>query len=222
MRRPPALAAAALLLLAVAGCSSPDSGSADDGDQPGEEFANDPWLTDDLEYDAALTTGSYEGMDMLGLTCDTAYVTADSFPKSDDRWASVQYSPDSSGISYRDPAGISQATGGGITTPALPAAVTVAVSGGYFHIGDGGENRPGWGTSMDLELVSVPVPESGCGAALFWVMRLTDAGAGADEVFRQLTEVGLKDVSATCPDLGETWIPPDIACEDWEDLYYAE
>jgi hypothetical protein len=219
------IAVVSLVVLALAGCSGPgDGGGATD---PQEEYEAEPWLTDDLELDAAVASADYQGIEVVGFTCDKTYVTG--YGGTDDHYATFSAGPQNSSVAYRDPAGLSSAPGPGIDVPAVapgaPTFITVTGSGGYFHIGDGGENTPGWSTSMEVTLEAVPVPEGACGAAMKWALDMEDVDTGAAEMFRAFTEDGLTNLGDTC--VGEyddvyEWIPPNMTCEEYVAYEEAE
>jgi hypothetical protein len=207
------LLALPLLVVALAGCSGPGgAGGADPGAAPEPAFEQDPWLVDDLELDAAVATADFQGIPIFGFTCDKTYITAGG-RLADDDWATVSIAPESTGIVYTEPGGISQGDAAGHTVGTLPETVTVSVANGLFHIGDGGSNTQTFSATMEVLVRAVPVPEGACWAADKWVTDMQDVGTDRDEIFRALTEDGLLNTSGDCD--GYEWIPPHLTCEEW-------
>ncbi len=206
----------ALILVGLAGCSGPGGGSDNGGGGGGETI--DPWLADDLEQDAAILTGNFMGVELVGYSCDVSqYFQADG--DGDVRpYASVIVTVAGSSINYTEETFISTAQGSDLPpTGGMPATVTVTTTRGGWDIGDGGANSP-WTPSADLAFTAVPVPEEGCPAADMWYFAMKDVGTDAAEIVRAFTEDGLKNVAGECPDAWFTWIPPNLTCEEYEAL----
>lgn len=203
----------ALIVIGLAGCSGPGGGGTDG---PGAAPTIDPWLADDLEADAAILTGEFMGVELLGFSCDVSQ----SFSADGDGdvrpYASVIITSAGSSIGYTEETLTSAAQGSDLPpTGGLPATITVSTTRGFWDIGDGGENSP-WTPSADLVFTGVPVPEDGCNAADMWYLDLRDVGTDSAEIVRALTEDGLKNVAGECPEAWFAWIPPNLTCEEYE------
>lgn len=211
-----ALGIAALLTLALAACGGPSGPGGDSAGEEDGEFQNDPWLLDDLENDAYLADGVYEGLTMVGFGCSAPeYFTADSLGDTFTPSASANYGPDRSGITWINADGISDTVGPGVPVPTVPGSVTITGTDGFYAIGDGGTNTPGWTATMTLDLRAVPVPdENGCDAMSAWYDEQREAGTPVEEMFRVFTEVGPTMAEQDCFDeYGYTWLPPEWDCE---------
>lgn len=211
----PALMVAALVL---AGCQSSAShggtgagGSGDTGDHDG--YQNDPWLTDDPEMDAVLATGEFQGLTMVGLSCEQGSVVADSEGAGDGPSAYIVVTPDESSIHWDD-AKTTSADGTGPGASAKPGSLTVSVDGTQTFDESGG-GQP-WSSTATLTIREVPVPDgNGCDVADIWVTSMVDAETPGDEVFRAMTEDGLVVADSACTaQYGYQWLPPNMSCGD--------
>jgi hypothetical protein len=201
----------AVIVAALAGCTGP-GGPAD----PPADVSIDPWLADDLEAGAAVVTGEFMGVELIGLTCDTTQTVAASGDGDVRPTASVGLTIAGSSINYTEETLISTAQGADVApTGDMPATVTVTTTRGFWDIGDGGANDP-WTPTAVLALTKIPIPEGGCTAADMWFTDLTDVGTDTAEIIRAFSEDGLRNVAKECPDTGYTWVPPHLSCEEFE------
>ena len=211
-----ALAAGLLVAVAaIAGCSGPGGagGPGGGGQQPA---AIDPWIGDDLEVDAAVLTGNFMGVDLVGLSCDVSqYFFAEGAPDVLPT-ASVIVTAGGSSIGYDEETLTSVAQGSDLPpSGGMPATFSVTTTQGFWDIGEGGENTA-WTPSAELAFTAVPIPEDGCTAADMWFSDMREVGTDAAEVVRAFSEDGLKNVEAECPDAGFTWTPPNMTCDEYE------
>lgn len=223
IRKSAPLVVAAVLALGLAACQGPSDGGGDSPDSPSEgEFERDPWLTDDLENDAYLADGVYQGLTMVGFGCEAPeYFTADSLGDTFTPSASAYYGPEQSGISWINADGISDTTGPGVPTPSVPGSVTITGTDGIYDIGDGGTNTPGWTDTATFSLRSVPVPDdNGCTAMLSWFQGEMESGTPVEEMFRVLTEVGPDPAPKDCREKYDyTWLPTGWDCERFAEYW---
>lgn len=207
-----ALVPALALVVLLAGCGAPDSGGGGGGEP---DPLHDPWLVDDPDTGAAVVTGQFMGVDLLGFTCDVSqFISASS---KDDAVPSA-YAGASGGyttVDYQEE-NLASTAQGTVTLPdSVPATFEISTTKGTWDIGDGGTNDP-WSPSVTLTLTEVPVPIDGCGAAGMLGEDLIGADATAQEIIDAFTEVGLRDVSKECPDAWFTWVPPNMTCEEYD------
>ncbi|WP_309712273.1 hypothetical protein [Pseudolysinimonas sp.] len=201
----------ALIVVALAGCTGPGGPAA-----PADDVKIDPWLSDDLELDAAVVTGDVMGVALSGFTCDVTQ----SFSANGDGdvrpTAGVTVTTTGSTISYTEESLTSTALGSEVPpTGGVPATMTITTTRGYWDIGDGGANTP-WTPSTVLAFTEIPVPEEGCAAADMWYFDMEDVGTDPAEIVRAFTEDGLRNVSKECPDAWFIWAPPNLSCEEFD------
>lgn len=222
--RVPRLVVAVAAVAALAACTAPHAGP-DGPAQPGPEHpdggqAVDPWISDDLELEAAVVTGEFEGLRLAGFTCDiTGYFGADSGDGDLPR-ASVTVGPRGSSLMYRDTEGISDATGPTTSPTSWVDTITVDLPDGYWHLKTESAPEP-WSAGVVLSLTRVPVPEGtyGCWAGAVWFDDLHASGTDPTEIVRQFSEIGVSNVEddPECVDLGFDWAPPGMSCGEFEE-----
>lgn len=199
-----------VVALALAGCGG---GGADGGGSDGGTVV-DPRLVDDVDTGAAVVTGEFMGVDLLGFTCDISLSVSASSAADAEPSAYAGVAVGYSTVDYQETELASTAQGE-LTLPSeVPPTLEVSTTSGYWDIGDGGENSP-WTPSVTLALTEVPVPVDGCPAADMLAQDLIDVGSSAQEIIDAFTKVGLKDVSKECPDEWFTWVPPNLSCEEF-------
>jgi len=205
-----------VVVVAFAGCAPSDPSGPGD---PPADVKIDPWLSDDLELDAAVITGDFMGVALSGFTCDVSQ----SFSANGDGdvrpTAGVTVTTAGSSISYTEESLSSVAQGADVPpTGAMPATVSVTTTQGFWDTGDGGANTP-WTPSTVLTLTEIPIPEDGCPAADMWWVDLTDVGTDTAEIIRSFSEDGLRNVEKECPDAWFTWVPPNLSCEEFDSRF---
>jgi hypothetical protein len=197
-----------LVVALLAGC-----GSGSDGGQQNDAHT-DQWFLDDVDTGAAVVTGQFMGVDLLGFTCDisqsvSASSAAGALPSAY-AGAVVGFTT----VDYQEAELASTAQGELVLPAEVPPTLEISTTQGFWDIGDGGENSA-WTPSVTLTLTEVPVPVDGCSAASVLGEDLIGAGASAQEIVDAFTDVGLKDVSKECPDEWFTWVPPNLSCEEF-------
>jgi hypothetical protein len=201
-----------VVVVLLAGCGS-GGGSGSDGGQQNDGHT-DQWFLDDVDTGAAVVTGQFMGVDLLGFTCDISQSvsasSADGAVPSAYAGAVLGFTT----VDYQE-ADLASTAQGELVLPAeVPPTLEISTDHGYWDIGDGGENSP-WMPAVTLTLTEVPVPADGCSAASMLGEDLIGAGASAQEIVEAFTDVGLKDVSKECPDEWFTWVPPNLSCEEF-------
>lgn len=210
--------AVALLALALAGCTAPHDGpdGGDGGDPAAAPQTVDPWIADDLEFDAVVATSEFGGLPLAGFTCDIASGVLVESVSTDPPYASVNVGSTGSSIEHHDGSGLNLAFGG--TTPPSAFVGTLAVDApdGTFHLSTEGANDP-WSASATLAFTQVPVPPGtyGCWAATIWFQQMFEVGTDPAQIVREFSEQGVREVTEECADFGYDWAPPNLSCEEF-------
>lgn len=207
------LAIPALTLLLLAGCgTSAGTGGTGPTTDPG---GGDLWLIDDPDVGAAVITGEFMGVDLIGFSCDVALaVSAAGTPEGALPTAYAGATLGFTTIEYHEQGLVSTAQGELTLPTTVPATLEITTTQGFWDIGDGGENSA-WTPSVTLTLTEVPVPIDGCPAASVLGEDLISVESSAQEIIDAFTQVGLRDVSKECPDDWFTWAPPNMSCEEF-------
>jgi hypothetical protein len=215
------LAAALAVVATLSACSAPHAGpdgaGGPGGGQPGTDAQTvDPWISDDLEFDAVVATSEFGGLPLTGFTCDISESIGVESAGIDPPYASVIVSSTGSSIEHHDGAGLNLAFGP--TTPPSAFVETIAVDApdGTFHLSTEGSNDP-WSANAVLTLTQVPVPPGtyGCWAAAIWFEQMSEVGTEASQIVREFTEQGVRNVEDECADFGYDWAPPNLTCEEF-------
>lgn len=204
-----------VVLLCLAGCGGVGGGDGGSGGDGSAGPHRDPWLVDDPDTGAAVATGEFMGVQVLGFTCDLSRSILASSPEGATPSVYVTAVEGSSGIDYQEETLTSTAMGELVLPSSVPATLEVSTTQGTWDIGDAGTNSP-WTPSVTLALTEVPVPIDGCPAADVLAEDLLGVGSSAQEIVAAFTEVGLTDVSKECPDEWFTWVPPNMTCEEFD------
>lgn len=220
MTRMPRLAAALLVVAALAACTAPHGGPDGPGspaEQPGPNpQAIDPWIADDLELDAAVATSEFGGLPLAGFTCDISEGILVESASIDPPYASVTVGSTGSSIEHHDGSGLNLAFGG--TTPPAAFVGTLAVDApdGTFHLSTEGAGDP-WSANAVIAFTQVPVPEGtyGCWAAAIWFQQMLEVGTEPEQIVREFTRTGVRNVEEECAESGYDWAPPNLTCDEF-------
>jgi hypothetical protein len=201
-----------LVVALLAGCGSAGGSGSDGGQQ--NDAHTDQWFLDDVDTGAAVVTGQFMGVDLLGFTCDISQSVSASSAEGALPSAYAGAVLGFTTVDYQEADLASTAQGELVLPTEVPPTLEISTTQGFWDIGDGGENSA-WAPSVTLTLTEVPVPVDGCSAADMLAGDLIDVGSSAQEIVDAFTQVGLKDVSKECPDEWFTWVPPNLSCEEF-------
>jgi hypothetical protein len=216
--RIPRPAAALLVVAALAGCTAPHAGpdGGGGGDPAAAPGTVDPWIADDLEFDAVVATSEFGGLPLAGFSCDVASGILVESVSTDPPYASVDVGPAGSSIEHHDGTGLNLAFGA--TTPPSAFVGTLAVDApdGTFHLSTEGADDA-WSASATLSFTQVPVPPGtyGCWASTIWFQQMFDVGTNPAQIVREFSEQGVREVTEECADFGYDWAPPNLSCEEF-------